>query len=510
MVPGMVLLALWGPSATGAAVAQDSGPQEAVEVVGPRGIDLPVREHLLDNGMHFLLLPRPGAPTVSFVLHVPVGSVNESLGTTGITHFLEHLFFKGTTTIGTRDWESERRLLDRIDAVHDSLIQARGRRPHPDEVEVARLEEWVLALEDSARTFVVPNEYDRILSREGARGLNATTSYEETHYFVELPANRAKLWFVLEADRMRNPVFREFFTEREVIAEERRARIDTSPGGLLYEEHMAAAFRVHPYGVAPTGHMDDIQSLSRRDVADYHRRHYGPGNTTVAIVGDFDPDSAATWAEQYFGPIEPRAPPPPLLVREPEQRGERRIEVLYDAEPQLRIGWKVSSGYHPDAPALRMLSNVLTGGSDSRLHRRLVREDRIASSVSAGQQPGNRYPALFTIHALPRSPHTSQEVEAAILDELRALREDPPSQEELDRIRNRLQAAEVRRLTSNRGLALQLVESQSLWGDWRETFLTQERMREVGPEEIQAVLDRYFQGHLRTVGVLRRPGEAAP
>ncbi len=492
------------------AVVQDGGTDRLARSAAIPGQDLPVREHVLENGMRFLLLPREGAPIVSFVWHVPVGSVNESLGTTGITHFLEHLFFKGTTTIGTRDVEAELRLFDRIDATHDSLITARGALPRPDEDEVQRLEARVLALEDSARAYVIPNEYDRILSREGARGMNATTSYEETQYFVELPANRTQLWFVLEADRMRNPVFREFFTEREVIAEERRTRIENSPGGTLYEEHMAAAFRVHPYGVSPTGHMDDIYRLTRPDVEAYHQLHYGPGNTTVAIVGDFEPDSAAAWADRYFGPIPPRASPPPVLVREPEQRGERRIAVHHDAEPQLRVGWKIPSGYHPDAPALRMLSNLLTGGPDARLHRRIVREERLASNVSAGRQPGSRYPGLFTIQALPRSPHSPEDVEEAIYEVLGELMANPPSEEELDRVRIRLEAAEVRRLTSNRGLAFQLVESQAMWGDWQETFLTQQRMRDVQPGEIVAVIERYFTPDRRTVGILRRGEGATP
>jgi predicted Zn-dependent peptidase len=476
----------------------------------PDGRDLPVREVVLDNGMHFLILPRAGAPTVSFVVHVPVGSVNEAPGPTGVAHFLEHLLFKGTEEIGTTDVEAERRLFALMDAVHDTLVRARGALPEPDPTEVARLERRLRTLEDLARAHVVPGEYDRILSREGARGLNASTGYEETEYFVSLPANRAKLWFVLEADRMANPVFREFFTERDVVTEERRARIEASPGGLLYEAHMGAAFRVHPYGVHPIGHMPDIQSISRDQVEAFYRRHYVPNNTIVVIVGAIDPDSAAAWARDYFGRLERGPPPPPVLAREPEQRGERRVEVLHDAESELRIGWKVPGSYHPDAPALSMLANILAGGRDSRLYRRVVRDDRLATFLSAGPSPAGRHPGLFTVHVTPRAPHTPEEVEAAIYDELARLLREPPTAVELERVRTRLEASRIRRLTSNQGLAFQLAESQAVWGDWRETFGLHERMQAVTAADIVGVVERYFRAEGRTVALLRRPVPEAP
>ncbi len=470
------------------------------------GRDLPVREHVLQNGMRFLLLEKPGAPTVSFVVHVAVGSVNESLGSTGTSHFLEHLLFKGTTTIGTRDLAAERVLFRGMDAALDSLTRLRAAIRGENSGEVERLEARIAALEDVARSFVVPNEYDQIFSRNGARGPNATTSYEATQYFVSLPANRAKLWFVMEADRMRNPVFREFFTERDVIAEERRTRTDTSPSGLLYAAHVAAAFQVHPYGVPPIGHTEDILSVSRAEVEAHYDTYYGPENTTVAIVGQFDPDSAIGWAEEYFGPLERGEAIPPLVTREPPQLGERRIEVHYEAEPQIRIGWKIPSSTDPEAPALAILANILVGGNDARLHRRLVRDDRNASAVFVGAGPGSLYPGLFTIQATPLAPHTPEEVEAAIYDELDRLRAEPPTEDEIARVRTGLEAARVRRLTSTQGLAFQLVSSQAIWGDWRETFRLQERMREVRAEDVVDVLTRFLRRETRTVAILRRSG----
>jgi len=474
------------------------------------GRDLPVVEHVLENGMRFLLLPRPGAPTIAFVTHIGVGSVHDPAGATGTSHILEHLLFKGTTTIGTRDLGAELGLFTVMDAAQDSLALLGDRRSGAAADDAARLESRIRALEDSARVFTVPGEFDEILTRSGARGLNATTGYEATEYTVSLPANRAKLWFVLEADRMRNAVFREFYAERSVVAEERRTRVESSPGAMLFEAHLREAFRTHPYGVLPIGRMEEIESLTRPGVREHFQRYYGPGNTTVAIVGAFEPDSAIAWAEDYFGPLPPGDAAPASSAVEPPQTEGRTLEVALDAEPVLRVSWKVPGAAHPDAPALAMLANVLVGSRDARLYRRLVREDRSARSVVAAAEPGGRDPGLFTIQADPLSPFTPEAMLTVIVEELDRLRREPPGSDELERVRARLEAASVRRLTSNEGLALQLVASQALWGDWRETFGLQERMRAVGPDDIVGVLDRYFRDDGRTVGILRRAGAPNP
>lgn len=476
---------VWGQQGTHAA-----GP--------PPGTQLPVTTFTLENGMRWVVLPRDTSPTVSFVVHVPVGSVDESLGFTGAAHMLEHLLFKGTTTVGTLDWEAERRLLETMDEVEAQWERSR------DPEERRALAERIEALAEEARALMVPNQFDEILSRNGARGLNASTSWEATEYYVELPANRAKLWFLLEADRMRNPVFREFHRERDVVEEERRGRLETDPGGRLWEEHMGAAFRVHPYGVAPIGHMQDIRRLTRARVQAFYDQHYGPENTVVAVVGQIDPDSVRLWAQDYFGPMPARGLPPVRSVDEPAQRGERRIEVIADAEPQLRIGWKVPGGRDSDLPALSMLANLLVGGRDTRLHRRLVRDEGLASFVTAGLSPGGRDEGLFVIHTAPLQPHDPSQLERVIDEVLGDFIANPPTPLELERVRRQLEGAEIRRLLSNLGLAFQLAYSTAAHGDWRETFFDQARLRAVTPEDVVQVIERYFHPTMRTVATLRR------
>ncbi|MGD2045781.1 MAG: pitrilysin family protein [Gemmatimonadota bacterium] len=481
------------------AAALGSGPLGAQEAPGER---LPVHEVTLDNGMTLLVLPRPGAPTVSFVVRYGVGSVHEHLGTTGIAHLLEHLLFKGTTTIGTRDVDAERVLFARMDAVHDTLLRARADQ---EEERMAELKARIDALEDSARTYVIPNELDRILTEAGARGLNATTTTEATTYFVELPANRVELWFALEADRMSNPVFREFYSERDVVTEERRTRIDTNPAGLLYEEHLAAAFTMHPYGVPVAGYMSDLETLSRRDVERYYHRFYGPNNAVVAIVGDVDADEVQGLARRYFGGIPRGEDPPPVLAVEPEQHGERRIEVQWDAEPRLRIGWKVPAALDDDGPAIAVLAAVLTGGRTSRLHRRLVIDDRLVSGIYASTGPGSLFPQLFQIDAVPLGGVSVERIESTIYEEITRLAETGPEPQELERVRNQVAAGNIRRMTSNLGLAFQIADSEALLGDWHETFRTSERVDAVTAEDVRRVAAEYLVERGRTVAILRRP-----
>lgn len=480
-------------------------PSEARAQATP-GEGLPVVEHTLDNGLRLLILPRSSSPTVSFVVQYSVGSVNEVLGSTGIAHLLEHLLFKGTTTVGTRNYPAERALFAEMDAIQDTILMLRSSAGGRDPGRIGELNEGIRTLEDSARTHGVTNEFDLLLSRAGARSLNATTDSESTTYFVELPSNRVRLWFIMESDRMRNPVFREFYSERDVVAEERRMRVDTQPFALTYQAHMATAFRMHPYGVPVVGYMEDVQNLTRRQVLDYYRRFYGPNNAVVAIVGDVDPDQIIGWAEEYFGGIPAGEPPRPVLAREPEQRGERRTEIEFDAEPLVLMGWHVVDHLHDDMPALVMLTSLLTGGRTSSLYQRLVVRERLATSVTSSMGPGSRFAQLFSINAVPRAPHSTLDIEAVVYEELARLAAEPPDLLDLQRVRNQVEAGNFRRLTSNLGLALQVAGSASLYGDWRSSFRFSSRLQAVTPDDVSRVVRTHFTRKNRTVATLVKNG----
>ncbi len=503
----LIALPLIVPPASALLAPPRAAAQEAPATVAGMapGEALPVTRHTLANGMTFLILPRRQSPTVSLVVHYPVGSVNEHLGNTGIAHVVEHMLFKGSEEIGTRNRAAELPLLNAADAARDSMI-AELAGPAHDSAEVRRLQGLVNALEGQAQAFAIPNEFDRILTAHGARGLNATTAAEATRYFVELPANRLELWFALESDRMTNPVMRGFYTELDVVHEERRLRLETSPGGILETALLATAFQVHPYGVPVIGHKADLEFLTRRHALEYFQSYYGARNAVAAIVGDVDVGQAVAWAEEYFGRVPSGIPAAPVLAREPEQAGERRITVEFDAEPRVMIAWRGVSGFHDDAPALSMLASVLTAGRTTRLYQRLIARDQSAVHVSAYQGPGFAHPGLFIVNAVPRSPHTPADIEAAVYEEIEAIRQAPPDAAALQRIRNQIRAGDFRRLSSNLELAMQIAESQASFGDWRETFRLSRRIGDVTPEDVQRVAIRYLVPRTRTVATMVRKG----
>ena len=426
------------------------------------GERLPVVKHVLPNGMTFLFLRRGGAPTASFVTHFRAGGVDEWTGISGTAHLFEHMLFKGTRTIGTTDYAAEQALFPRIDAVADSFTAEFRKGSAVDSARLSALRDRLKQLEDSARRFVVSNELDRILTENGAQNLNASTGSDVTNYFFSLPANRVKLWFLLESDRIRNPVLREFYSEREVVMEERRLRVETQPFGLLFEEFLQAAYRVHPYGRPVVGVASEIQAVTRQSAQEYFHRFYAPNNAVVAIVGDIDVDTLSAWADRYFGDIAAGDAHRPVVTQEPPQRGERRIEVQFDANPVVMIGYHVPGARHPDAPVLAVLSQLLTGGRTSRLYRRLVIRDRIATAIQSFSLPGQVYPREFTLQGVPIAPHTTQEVETAVYEELDRIQHDPPTDFELQRVRNQIAATSILRLEFELWPRLSAVEQRGI------------------------------------------------
>jgi predicted Zn-dependent peptidase len=325
---------------------------------------------------------------------------------------------------------------------------------------------------------------------------------------ISLPSNRLPLWAAIEADRMANPVLREFYKERGVVMEERRLRNDDSPNGLLFETFTSAAFRAHPYGIPTIGWESDILSLTPAATEAFFKTYYGPGRATIGIVGDINPKEVIALIESTFGKI-PAAPPPPQIVTtEPPQRGERRIEIEFDAEPSLAIGFHKPGLGHPDDYVFDVIDEILTEGLTSRLYVKLVRDGRLAASVSSdANYPGVRAPNLFVLNATPAAPHTTAEVEAAILAELERLKTEPVTSKELERVLNNLDADMVRALRSNSGLASQLALYQTVAGDWHYILKARDKVAAVTPADIQRVATQYFTKSNRTIATLVKKGD---
>ncbi|TKB55270.1 MAG: insulinase family protein [Nitrospira sp.] len=477
-----------------------------------------VVEQKLANGLTVLMVERHQTPVVSLNMTFRVGGVNEQVGQTGLAHLYEHMAFKGTRTVGTKDYEKERPILEEWYRVGTELEQrqrdlARKSPERPasseDRAAVEELQKRFTELQEKAGQFVAGNEMALLYQRHGGVGLNAATGKDLTRYMINLPANRLPLWAALEADRMAHPVLREFYKERGVVMEERRMRNDDSPNGLLYETFTSAAFRAHQYGIPTIGWESDILSLTPADTEAFFKAHYGPDNATIAIVGDINPKDVMALIEQTFGTIPASPPQPQPVTVEPPQRGERRVEVEFDAEPSLVIGFHKPALGHSDDYVFDVIDAVLSDGVTSRLYTSLVREKRLAVSVSSDSNfPGVRAPNLFVLSATPLAPHTTAEVEAAIYVELERLKMEPVSAKELEKVLNNLDADLVRALRSNGGLASQLALFQTVAGDWRYALKARDKIAVVTTADIQRVATEYFTKSNRTVATLvKKTGE---
>lgn len=469
-----------------------------------------VIEHRLANGLTVLMVERHQTPIVSINITFAVGGINEQVGQTGLAHLYEHMAFKGTRVVGTTNYEKEKPILDELALVGTELDQRQRDLTSQGDSATAEarsalesLQKRLLDLQAQAAQYVVGNEMALLYQRHGGVGLNASTGKDVTRYMISLPSNRLPLWAAIESDRMANPVLREFYKERGVVMEERRMRNDDSPNGLLFETFTSAAFRAHGYGIPTIGWGSDILSLTPAATEAFFKTHYGPNRATIALVGDINPKETIALIEQTFGKI-PAAPPvPPLVTIEPEQRGERRVDVEFDAEPAIVIGYHKPTVGDPDDDVFDVIDAVLSDGLTSRLQQTLIREKRLAASVgSDASHPGVRAPNLFVITAVPLAPHTTAEVETAIYEELERLKREPVSSQELEKVLNSLDADLVRSLRSNSGLAAQLSLYQAVAGDWRYILTSRDKVAKVTAADVQRVATQYFTKSNRTVAVL--------
>lgn len=462
-----------------------------------------VREHTLANGLKLMVVERHVSPTFAANITFTVGSVNETSQVRGVAHLLEHMLFKGTKTIGTTDWEKEGPIQKEIEQVGEEL-DALKNRPGVDPGKLAALQQRLRELQKEQKTYVVKDEFSQVYGEQGGVGFNAFTSKDLTSYIVALPANKLELWAALEADRMQNAVLREFYTEREVVMEERRRSYEIDPGGMLYENLIANAFIMHPYRNPIIGWMSDLENLTLTETRDFFHNYYAPVNTVIALVGDIEFAEAVRVVEKYFAKIPPGTPVPPVPAIEPPQVGARRVTIAFDAEPQLAIAYHKPTLPQKEDYVFDAIDLILAAGRTSRLYQSLVVEQQLAASVGTSGGPGARFPNLFIISAVPRYPHTVEEVEAAIYRELDRLAREPVPAEDLEKVRNRLRTDRLRYLRENDGLARMLTYYETVAADWRYLVTYDEAIAAVTAEDVMQVAGRYFRPENRTVAVLQR------
>jgi predicted Zn-dependent peptidase len=463
-----------------------------------------VTEVTLDNGMRVLFVKQGVAPTIAFNLMFDIGGADEPDGLGGIAHMVEHMAFKGTETIGSFDYAAEKNVLAQIEVEWLALEYLR-KNGTPEEI--AAQEERFMAARTAAQELAEPAALDDLLGINGGVGVNATTAYDRTSYVVELPANRLELYARIYGDVMRNPVFRQFYEERDVVREERRSRTEDDPQGFLLEAFVAEAFEVHPYGRSLIGTNEEIASYSKSAALAFFERYYQPNRAVLALVGDVDVERDLPIIEKYFGDIPSTPDLRPRIPTEPPQPAERRVTVEYDAEPQIMIGYHKPTYPERDAYVLDLLSAVLSRGRTSRLYERMVLQDQIAISASTtSSYPGTRFPNLFVFFGTPQQPATVEDLEQTFYEELSRLQTELVTPEELEKVKNQVRANTVRGLASASGLASRLAFYELFYGGWEKLISDLDIYDSITAEEIQTAANTYFTPENRTVGILLTEG----
>ena len=464
----------------------------------------------LGNGLTVVICERPEAPVFSFHTHVDAGSVQDPQGQTGLAHMFEHMAFKGTDKIGSKDYPAEKVALEKVEQAYAAYIRERDQRINPDVPEVKSLEKNWLDAVKQADQYVIPNQFSEIVERNGGEDLNANTSDDETNYFYSMPSNRLELWAYLESERFLHPVMRQFYDERNVVKEERRMRVDSNPIGRLLEQFVTAAFSAHEYHRPTIGWMSDLNSFSATDADAFFHRYYIPSNMVVAVVGDVKASEAMPIIEKYFARIPSREKPDERTTLEPPQNSERRVILHEMAQPLYLEGYHRPDYRTPDDAVYDAIADLMSNGRTSRLYRALVRDQKIASD-SAGFTglPGSKYPHLFAFYAFPMPGHTADEMAVAIHREVEKIQKQEIGDDELKMIKTRAKANLIRGLGNNPGLAFELAVYQARYDDWRELFRQVDRIDKITKADIRRVAAKTFVPENRTVGIIETAPPAA-
>ena len=461
-------------------------------------------EKVLPNGIKVIILPRPVAPVISMVTYADVGSVNEITGITGMAHIFEHIAFKGTEKIGTKDYAKESEALKKVDDAFLAVKAERDKGRFGSAEKLKELDEAFNKAQEEAEQYVIPNQVGEMVERSGGVGLNAFTSLDQTVYHYSLPSNKLELWAALEADRFSHPVLREFYKETSVIREERRMGFESSPSGKIFEELFATAYKAHPYHVLVIGHMSDLESITRPEAMDWFSKYYCGSNLTVCVVGDVDPATAMPILEKYLSQIPAGTKPTPVETIEPPQRGIKRIAIEDKAQPLLAIAYHKPERANPDNAAFQVITTILGEGRTSRLYKRLVKEEKLAL-VTACQTMGDKYPGLLIVFSLPNKDKTTAENETAIVEEIDRLKKEPVPADELKSVKARKRSEFINSMDSNMGLAMNLTEFDNLNGSWREMFKQLDLIDKVTAEDIQRVAREYLSLRNATVAEIVKP-----
>lgn len=483
---------------------------------------VPVIEKTLSNGMRLLLVKRTDETTISGGWVTHVGAANERPGITGIAHLFEHMMFKGTPTIGTKDYEKDLKIIAEQERIRELMRQEERRirdnyrkgqiddimKPENMTPRWRELEKEFADLIKQQREILVKNEFDKIYTGAGASGMNAYTSSDVTVYFITVPANKLELWMWMESERLYRPVFREFYAERDVVFEERRMRTESTPLGKFEETFSSMFWESHPYSWPVVGWPSDIPAITKVQADEFYDLYYAPQNITTVLVGDFDPDKATQMAEKYFGRI-PRGKrtAPDVVTLEVKQPAEKRMNAEAETEPQVDILWHTVAFGHKDSYALQVLAQILSTRT-GRLYKGLTLGREVATDTW-GHVGHQKWAGYFNAGGEVKEGKTPADVEKALYEELDKLKQEEVPAEELQKVKNNFAASEYRKLSSNSAIMMQLLHYDGQ-GDWREINEAGPRIQAVTAADVKRVVNEYFTRENRAVATYTRKAAGKP
>jgi predicted Zn-dependent peptidase len=450
-----------------------------------------VRTAKLSNGIRVLMYRRGIAPVFAGAVVVRVGTTDELPHQSGAAHMLEHMAFKGTTTVGTKNYYRESMLLaeqERLTATGNISSFGKAQRTRWQEIN----EELETIWDDEALS--------RLFEARGAVDFNATVDTELTRFFVSLPRDAFEFWCFIESERLIHPVMRQFYKERDVVLEERRLRDQDDPEGKLWELMLNQAFRIHPYRKPIIGY--DIETLTATHIADFQKRFYVPDKIVLSLVGDITPEKDLKTLEEYFGRLPVQAAPARTRFKEPEQKTERRVSLAYPASPEVLIAYKKTPYPHPDDPALTIMHGVLTRHSTSPLYKVLVKEKRLAVQVTSSDGPGDVDPNLLIFKILPQASHSNAEVIRAFDKVVAAFKETGISDEQLQFEKKAISMGYLSQFGSNLSLALIFGDSEALFGNWKAAIDWYTDAMTVTRADVRRVARTYLVSKSRTIATL--------
>jgi predicted Zn-dependent peptidase len=455
---------------------------------------------VLPNGLTLIICERPEAPVFSYSVFVDAGDVNDPSGQSGLAHMFEHLAFKGTSEIGTTDYAAEKVALAKVEAANDAYEAEYLKFVGRDENKLKELKEAFVRAQDEAEKYVIPNQFTDVAERNGAHDLNAETGLDETMFYWSMPENRLELWAWLESSRLADTVPREFYKERDVVIEERRMRTDSSPEGRLFEQFLATAYVAHNYGRSSIGWPSEVSQITATEAMAFHRKYYIGANIVVAIVGDVKAAEALPMLEKYFSRVPAGPKPEEMTTVEPKQFAEKTVIIRDPSQPIYLEGYHRPDYRDPDNKVYDAISDILSNGRVSRLYRSLVRDKQIAAGAEGVSPfPADKYPSMYVFYVVPNPGHAPQEMRDPIRQEIDRLKTADVTDEELAMFKTRTRADLLRGLADNQGLANDLAEFQTRYGDWRELFLQLDKVDKVTKADIRRVASQVFIPSNRTI-----------